>query len=106
MTPTQIIEQAAEKYAAKHRTKGYGYSDNEQDLDNGFCAGAEFALSEPGLLGALPAFNEALDFIKDLCDVLEKNPNDVQTVGNAIMNAMSFYEQHRPPVADPGMEPF
>lgn len=49
MTPTQIIEQAAEKYAAKHRTKGYGYSDNEQDLDNGFCAGAEFALSEPGL---------------------------------------------------------
>lgn len=38
----------------------------------------------------------ALDFIKELCDVLDHYRNCQQTVGNAVMNAMAFYDQHRP----------
>lgn len=40
---------------------------------------------------------QALDFIKELCDVLEHNPNDIQTTSNAIMNAMAFRDDHLHP---------
>jgi F0F1-type ATP synthase gamma subunit len=46
-------------------------------------------------------FCTALDFIKELCDVLEKHPTDQQTVSNTYCNAMTFYEQFRPRTATP-----
>lgn len=41
-------------------------------------------------------FDESLDYIVELCGVLEKFPNDAQTVGNAIMNALSYVSNFRP----------
>jgi hypothetical protein len=46
-------------------------------------------------------FNTALDYIKELCDVLEKHPTDQQTVSNVYCNAMSFYDQFRPRPSSP-----
>jgi hypothetical protein len=44
-------------------------------------------------------FNSALDFIKELCDILDDphTRNHQETIGNAVMNAMGFYQNHRPP---------
>jgi len=41
----------------------------------------------------------ALDFIKELCDILNDphTRNHQETIGNAYMNAMAFYQDHRPP---------
>jgi len=41
-------------------------------------------------------FSTSLDFITELIGVLEHHPNNVQTVGNAIMNAGAFVQQFRP----------
>lgn len=63
-------------------------------LKQAFHTGVDFALSE--LAG--PSFDTALDYIKDLCDILEDSHtrNHQETLGNAIMNAMAFYDEHRP----------
>ncbi len=44
-------------------------------------------------------FGTALDFIKELCDILDDPHarNHQETIGNAVMNAMGFYQNHRPP---------
>lgn len=42
-----------------------------------------------------PRFQTALDLIVELCDVLERHPTNVETVGNAIMNALSFVQSIR-----------